>query len=69
MPKPSDKVSKFNFNGMGHIYMNIDQYDKDMKAAAWYIRHALGSNHGFKPEACSGCAEVAQFLKDNPDGV
>lgn len=67
MPKPSDKVPKYNFHGMGHVYMDIDKYDKAITGAAWNLRHALWSNHGFKPNSCSGCAEIEKFLKENPE--
>jgi len=42
----------------------LQKMDKD---AAWMIRHALGSNHGYKPESCSGCSEVEKFLVERPE--
>jgi hypothetical protein len=69
MAKPSDKVAKFNFSGMGHVHMHIDDYDKAMKNAAWVVRHSLQRNHGYSPAGCGGCRLIEEFLIDNPENA
>lgn len=67
MPKPSDKVPKYNFHGAGHVYMDIGKYDDAMKSAAWIVRHSLQRNHPYNPEGCGGCRLIQDFLLENPE--
>lgn len=50
-------------NSWGHSCTDSQTLNEALKDASQLMRHALYSNHGFKPESCSACENIEKFLK------